>query len=321
MCKVEMLRVLLKQRLTAAVEEIFVVLERTIAEYEEELSRTKEENERQRQVLDALFQPEVVLRRTECLPPKQRGRSARLEQEEPQLPRIKEEEEDHSISQEEAHFGGLEEFPVKSEGDEVKGESEEKRAVERPGICSSQHMTIEGDGGGSQADVAPPLSDSEHTRSTKVHVTMDADDTRFRCSLCDKTFCSKKNRKEHMTCHSDERPFSCSVCGKRFSRKGILTRHTRLHTGEKPYSCSVCGQRFCQQSNLISHTRRHTGEKPYSCSFCHSSFSNSSNLYRHTRIHTGEKPFLCSVCGKRFSVMGRLRAHKRLHAGEKPSLA
>nr|XP_061819583.1 zinc finger and SCAN domain-containing protein 2-like [Nerophis lumbriciformis] len=306
-----MLRVLVKQRLTAAVEEIFVVLERTIAEYEEELSRTKEENERQRQLLDALFQPDVVLRRT--------GRSARLEQEEPQLPCIKEEEEDHSISQEEAHFGGLEEFPVKSEEDEVKGESEEKRDAERPSGSSSQHMTTEGDGGGSQADFAP-LSDSEHTTSTKVHVTMDADNTRFGCPLCDKTFCSKKNRKEHMTCHSDERPFICSVCGKRFSRKGILTRHTRLHTGEKPYSCSVCGQRFCQQSNLISHTRRHTGEKPYSCSFCHSSFSNRSNLYRHTRIHTGEKPFLCSVCGERFSVMGRLRAHKMLHAGEKPSL-
>ncbi|XP_061748984.1 zinc finger and SCAN domain-containing protein 2-like [Nerophis ophidion] len=315
MCKVEMLRVLVKQRLTAAVEEIFVVLERTIAEYEEELYRRKEENERQRQLLDALFQPEVVLRRTECFPPEQQGRSARLEQEEPQLPRIKEEEEDHSIGQEEAHFGGLEEFPVKSEGDEVTGESEEKREAERPSSSSAQHMTTEADGG----DLAP-LSDSEHTRS-KVRVTMDADNTRFRCQLCDKTFCSKKNRKEHMTCHSDERPFICSVCGKGFSRKGILTRHTRLHTGEKPYSCSVCGQRFCQQSNLISHTRKHTGEKPYSCSFCHSCFSNSSNLYRHTRIHTGEKPFLCSVCGKRFSVMGRLRAHKRLHAGEKPSLA
>lgn len=55
MCKVEMLRALLNQRLNAAVEEVFVVFERTIAEYEEELCRTKEENERQRQLLDAVF--------------------------------------------------------------------------------------------------------------------------------------------------------------------------------------------------------------------------------------------------------------------------
>ncbi|XP_054626290.1 uncharacterized protein LOC129178262 isoform X3 [Dunckerocampus dactyliophorus] len=50
MCKVRMPRRFVNQRLTAAVEEIFVVLERTIAEYEEELCRTKEENERQRQL-------------------------------------------------------------------------------------------------------------------------------------------------------------------------------------------------------------------------------------------------------------------------------
>lgn len=62
MCKVEMLRALLNQRLSAAVEEILVVFERTIAEYEEELSRTKEENERQRKLLDAaLKKPQVVL--------------------------------------------------------------------------------------------------------------------------------------------------------------------------------------------------------------------------------------------------------------------
>lgn len=58
MCKVEMLRAMLNARLSAAVEEIFGVVARTIAEYEEELSRTKEENERQRQLLDAVFRPQ-----------------------------------------------------------------------------------------------------------------------------------------------------------------------------------------------------------------------------------------------------------------------
>ena len=47
----------MKQRLTAAAEEIFELFERTIAEYEEELCR-------QRKLLDAVLQPQVQLHRT-----------------------------------------------------------------------------------------------------------------------------------------------------------------------------------------------------------------------------------------------------------------
>lgn len=64
MSKVQKLRSLVNQRLTAAVEEIFGLFERTIAEYEEEVSRSKQENERQRKLLDAVFNPEVRLHRT-----------------------------------------------------------------------------------------------------------------------------------------------------------------------------------------------------------------------------------------------------------------
>ena len=47
----------MKQRLTAAAEEIFELFERTIAEYEEELCR-------QRKLLDAVTEPQVQLHRT-----------------------------------------------------------------------------------------------------------------------------------------------------------------------------------------------------------------------------------------------------------------
>ncbi|KAI3358271.1 hypothetical protein L3Q82_003268 [Scortum barcoo] len=66
-------KALVKQRLTAAAEEIFVLFERTIAEYEEELSRSKEENERQRKLLDAVFKPEVRLHRAELCSACRRG--------------------------------------------------------------------------------------------------------------------------------------------------------------------------------------------------------------------------------------------------------
>ncbi len=63
MSKVQLLRALVNQRLTAAAEEIIGLFERTIAEYEEELCRSKEENERQRKLLDAVFSPRVRLHR------------------------------------------------------------------------------------------------------------------------------------------------------------------------------------------------------------------------------------------------------------------
>lgn len=62
MSKVQLFRSLVKQRLAAAAEDIFGLFERTIAEFEEELVRCQEENRRQRQLLDAGFQPQLRLR-------------------------------------------------------------------------------------------------------------------------------------------------------------------------------------------------------------------------------------------------------------------
>lgn len=56
MSRVGTLRVLIRQRLSAAAEEIFELFERTLSEYEEEV-RT------QRTLLDAVFKPEVRLHR------------------------------------------------------------------------------------------------------------------------------------------------------------------------------------------------------------------------------------------------------------------
>lgn len=60
--KIEMLRLLINQRLTAAAEEIFGVFGRTIAEYEEEISRSKVEIDRQRRLLDLSRQPQISVR-------------------------------------------------------------------------------------------------------------------------------------------------------------------------------------------------------------------------------------------------------------------
>ncbi|XP_034054379.1 uncharacterized protein LOC117534291 isoform X3 [Gymnodraco acuticeps] len=63
MSKVQMLLSLKKQRLTAAAEDIFALFEKTIAELEEELSLSKEENERLQKLLDAVLQPQLRIHR------------------------------------------------------------------------------------------------------------------------------------------------------------------------------------------------------------------------------------------------------------------
>ncbi|KAK7889181.1 hypothetical protein WMY93_024741 [Mugilogobius chulae] len=60
MCEnVSILRAFVSERLTAAAEEIFALVERTIVEYEEELCRSKEENQRKQQLLDSLLDAQL----------------------------------------------------------------------------------------------------------------------------------------------------------------------------------------------------------------------------------------------------------------------
>ena len=57
MSSAECLRELIYERLTAAAEEIFRALQKTVVEYEEEISR-------QRRLLDIALKPEIELHRT-----------------------------------------------------------------------------------------------------------------------------------------------------------------------------------------------------------------------------------------------------------------
>ncbi|XP_061895378.1 zinc finger and SCAN domain-containing protein 2-like [Entelurus aequoreus] len=330
MCEFQKVRKLMEERLNVTAEEIFGVLERTIAEYEEELSRTKEENKRLQELLDAVFKPQVVPHRADVQ----------------QVSAGSHEEEWHtSVGQKElqapSHIKEEQPWEQLHDEDEAQSlqlhhsQSEENRGAE----LVTQHIT-EADGEhcediNSQPDsIFAPLSDmddmmsdsSDHSdhiqkpleskHDSKGDTTHHTNNKHFDCSECGKSFRQKSNVTVHMRIHTGEKPFTCSVCKKSFSQKHAMTTHMRTHTGEKPFTCSTCGKRFNSKNDMIRHMRTHTGEKPFTCSVCKKSFYRKNNMTAHMRTHTGEKPFSCTVCDKIFRFKQQVSQHKCVTAME-----
>ncbi|XP_056224918.1 zinc finger and SCAN domain-containing protein 12-like isoform X2 [Seriola aureovittata] len=244
--------------------------------------------------------------------------SPRLDQEEPESPNIKEEQEELWTSQEGEQLQRLEETDdtmvpltpvhVKREDDDDDPQSsqphpsqtERSREAEPPSSSSAQQMETEADGddcgrykpdrnldphGHLQPDTDEQVLDSSETEDSdidwkEVHTAGKS----FDCSVCGKRFKRRTSLNMHTRVHTGERPFSCDVCGKRFKWRGVVKRHMYVHTGEKPFGCGVCGKRFNRRENLKGHTRVHTEEKLFSCSFCSHPFTASSNRIRHMQI-------------------------------------
>ncbi|XP_044192023.1 zinc finger protein 260-like isoform X4 [Thunnus albacares] len=328
MSKVQMLRASVTQRLTAAAEEIFVLFERSIAEYEEELSRSKEENERQRKLLDAVFNPQLQLHRADVqqlleskeeVSPEQQDWSSSLDQEDPEPPHIKEEQEELWTSPSQSVWNLTPNRRLQPDT-EVSDSSEFKTEVsDDDWTDTSEPQSVLN----SLKIIEVPVSDMRCNTGKKT----------YSCPVCGKIFGRSPHLKIHMRTHTGEKPFSCSFCGKSFTQKVNLTYHMSVHTGEKRFSCRFCHERFTWYTQLKSHqcvcesSQLHqsqteenrdaeTGEKSFSCSECGKRFGRKDNLNIHMRIHTGERPFSCTVCGKSFKHGGHLTQHMSVHTKE-----
>ncbi|XP_062292339.1 uncharacterized protein LOC133996733 [Scomber scombrus] len=162
MCSLQSVKLFVQQRLTAAVEEIFGHLDKTITEYEEEIHR------RHRRLLDELLKAETKQRKA-VLPldvrkvivgeEEKQEKTSTLDQEDPDPPHIKEEHEEPWTSQEGEQLQELEEaditkftstpVPVTSEDDEEKPQSSQLQQTQ------TEKMKTETDGedcGGSEPD-------------------------------------------------------------------------------------------------------------------------------------------------------------------------
>ncbi|XP_031735434.1 zinc finger protein 572-like isoform X2 [Anarrhichthys ocellatus] len=236
--------------------------------------------------------------------------SSSLDQEDPEPPHIKEEQEELWTSQEGEQLQGLEEADIKFSFTPVKSEDDEEEAQSSQ-LHQRQTEQMETEADGEDCGGPEPGRNSDPDRYPEpdtVDKTGDSSDTddsgNWKKTREPQSGLNSVNNDEvsvnESRCSAGEKPFSCSECGKRFTSKTNLKIHMVTHTGEKPFSCSVCKKSFTQNGSLQIHMRIHTGEKLFSCSDCKKSFIRRRDLQVHMRVHSGEKPFSCSVCKKSF---------------------
>ncbi|KAM4728564.1 uncharacterized protein FYW61_011505 [Anableps anableps] len=337
MCSPLNMREFIRQRLTAAAEEIFRVFEKTVIQYEEELDRQRrlmemswKTTQRQQKSAD-LPQKHVHLEKEE-VPAEQLlcnlPRSSSLDQEDPEPPQVKEEQEEPCSSLQ------TDQLQPKEESDTflvtlLYGGGKPREPEENCHGLQSLHQ----EGGedvdpGSRSNTEQmgqkrPEDDISETTNEDIYpVSESQSDSEagiisMKCGFCGKVFRNKSQLKMHHMIHSEVKPYVCNDCGKSFKDVSLLRYHRRTHSDERPYSCEMCGKSFRCNYSLSVHMRTHTGEKPYLCNTCGKRFTNPSAFKWHTAIHVGDRRYSCEICGKSFIQNGNLKAHMMTHTGEK----
>ncbi|KAE8283145.1 hypothetical protein D5F01_LYC18546 [Larimichthys crocea] len=135
------------------------------------------------------------------------------------------------------------------------------------------------------------------------------------CHLCGKGFQYIGSLMKHIKTH--ENKIDCTVCGMTHQSTEELITHLKGRHN-KTYFCDVCGKTFANNRCLRLHERIHTGVREFMCQECDKTFYRREHLIVHVRTHSGEKPYHCDICGKAFSQSQNLTIHKRSHSGERP---
>ncbi|XP_054904779.1 zinc finger protein 615-like [Poeciliopsis prolifica] len=276
----ESLRDFIKERLTAAAEEIFTEFDKTIVRYEEELDR-------QRRLLEICWNPRIKLHRIdlsemfikqENLSNLDRGESELLglNQEDPGPQQMYENHSDlHPLlvktEQDEPEHPQIqiEPFDLKQEADTfIENPDCDERNL-RQTVPNFDQLNIQfSSENENQNQERSGNEDSGSTTDAKLRQIKRHQKTRKHCDYIDKPKVEKQKKrrmkenlwdgKDFHTTHTSERPFSCLTCGKQFENRGNLTSHTKIHSSHKPHLCMTCGKRFTEKNLLMCHMQTHS---------------------------------------------------------------
>ncbi|XP_023139581.2 zinc finger protein 37 homolog [Amphiprion ocellaris] len=327
MTSVQHFREFVNNRLTAAAEEIFAIFEKTIVEYEEEINR-------QRRLLDVVWKTQVLLERTELpqqhvsketVPTAQQlssmERNSSLDQQNPDLPQVKEEQEELCSSQHgeqlvlkqetDICIGALthEEELSQLSQQHVSKEEEEEVVAEQEELCTSQD--------GEQLGLK---QETDTFMLTLTHVEGNYSENQTLClNPKDSQMAAEEKSvpetnsdyqllsyKSHLAESQDHRG------GKRggsVSTENAETKPRKRHHKSNDVRNHTMLQNFCNSP---------TGKKSFKCETCGKAFPFKSRLTVHLRIHTGEKSYSCNFCGKKFNARNALKVHEKFHTGGLP---
>ncbi|XP_008284732.1 zinc finger protein 569-like [Stegastes partitus] len=252
--KMDLLRALVSECLSAAAEEIFKIVERTIIEYEEEMSCSKWVVDSHHRLLDvAKSHSEDSIQM--CATDVQQQPPARVN------------------------------FSVCWEEPDNTIMSQSTELTDCPRVKSIHRHTLPATDN-DQSDQDTPADSEEDDvkqecdlRSPQKPLCVKKP---FKCSVCLSGFSSKKTMVRHIKKHSEDKSsfYQCQFCDSYFCHKSEFIIHTRIHKGAKPHRCQDCEKSFDQRNNLFIHRQKHTEEKPYLC------FSEKLGTKTHIRSVT-----------------------------------
>ncbi|XP_049891469.1 zinc finger protein 691-like [Epinephelus moara] len=347
MMKLDVLRLFVEQRLSAVTDDIFRRLARTITEYDREVSRLKQEIDRQRRLLEdrALDRPRDTTEESAQGVLQVRGQSlgVHIKQEEsgasgaeelgakftpspdwlretPETDQSPSSNQIQSCGKEVGRFTAEEEQQVRGWGFSLHIKQEEggSSALEETDAKFApipDWLTECNDDNGSPCSNRrqPPREDSCLMRPAPEGICTPADHNQ-----------SSAVQSESSTEDSDNTQSEPAPQG---------TRGTRPPVDQRLLVCGSCGREFSSKRTLRKHIRRNTSQdqdrmscslrrqmapfqspaKSFSCRVCGSSFYTQGILVRHAENHCKEPENRCGACGDHLESTETLRDHLRSH--------